>query len=208
MIEDVLWLLLGLVGLVLVMLMFVDLVVVLLIIVVLVLVSDDSVLFVVGFVMNLILFVVVLVVVIVVLVVVDGKLVVISLEDVIVLLLLEMILFGKCSECGEGSDVVVVGDCVGILLLYVLVVVVVQDFKVVFVIGNVIFNGEFMFKFVLGDDGFDQVIGVWLGWLVDQKIGYVYICLSLDDMGLVDVCLQLNGDKVYVSFSSLYVDVW
>ena len=60
---------------------------------------------------------------------------------------------------------------------------------------------------MLGDDGFDQAIGARLGWLADQKIGHAHIRLSPDDMGPVDVRLQLNGDKVHASFSSPHVDV-
>ncbi|KOO81627.1 flagellar hook-length control protein, partial [Stenotrophomonas maltophilia] len=41
----------------------------------------------------------------------------------------------------------------------------------------------------------------------DQKIGHAHIRLSPDDMGPVDVRLQLNGDKVHASFSSPHVDV-
>lgn len=60
---------------------------------------------------------------------------------------------------------------------------------------------------VLGDEGFDQAIGARVGWLADQKIGHAHIRLSPDELGAVDVRLQLNGDKVHASFSSPHVDV-
>ena len=56
-------------------------------------------------------------------------------------------------------------------------------------------------------DDIDQAVGARLGWLADQKIGHAHIRLSPDDMGPVDVRLQLNGDKVHASFSSPHVDV-
>ncbi|HEL5403210.1 TPA: flagellar hook-length control protein FliK, partial [Stenotrophomonas maltophilia] len=83
----------------------------------------------------------------------------------------------------------------------------VQDLKAALATGNAIFNGEPTPKPVLGDDGFDQAMGARLGWLADQKIGHAHIRLSPDDMGPVDVRLQLNGDKVHASFSSPHVDV-
>lgn len=57
-----------------------------------------------------------------------------------------------------------------------------------------------------GDD-FDQAIGARIGWLADQKIGHAHIRISPDDMGTVEVRLQLDGDKVHASFSSPHVDV-
>ncbi|MDT3499376.1 flagellar hook-length control protein FliK [Stenotrophomonas maltophilia] len=81
-----------------------------------------------------------------------------------------------------------------------------QDLKAA-LSSNAVFNGEPTPKPVLGDDGFDQAIGARLGWLADQKIGHAHIRLSPDDLGPVDVRLQLNGDKVHASFSSPHVDV-
>ncbi|WMJ71525.1 flagellar hook-length control protein FliK [Stenotrophomonas sp. 24(2023)] len=69
------------------------------------------------------------------------------------------------------------------------------------------FTGEPTPTPVLGDEGFDQAIGARVGWLADQKIGHAHIRLSPDDVGPVDVRLQLNGDKVHASFSSPHVDV-
>lgn len=137
----------------------------------------------------------------------DGKSVANSADDATALPLPEMILPGKRSERGEGSDVAAVGDRASAPLLHAPAAAAVQDLKAALATGNAIFNGEPTPKPVLGDDGFDQAIGARLGWLADQKIGHAHIRLSPDDMGPVDVRLQLNGDKVHASFSSPHVDV-
>ncbi|TIK68365.1 flagellar hook-length control protein FliK [Stenotrophomonas maltophilia] len=137
----------------------------------------------------------------------DGKPAATSADDATVLPLPEMILPGKRSERGEGSDLAAVGDRASTPLLHAPAAAAVQDLKAALAAGNAIFNGEPTPKPVLGDDGFDQAIGARLGWLADQKIGHAHIRLSPDDMGPVDVRLQLNGDKVHASFSSPHVDV-
>ena len=137
----------------------------------------------------------------------DGKPAATSAEDATALPLPEMILPGRRSERGEGSDVAAVGDRAVTPLLHAPAAAAVQDLKAALATGNAIFNGEPTPKPVLGDDGFDQAIGARLGWLADQKIGHAHIRLSPDDMGPVDVRLQLNGDKVHASFSSPHVDV-
>ncbi|WP_422352791.1 flagellar hook-length control protein FliK [Stenotrophomonas sp. AR026] len=119
----------------------------------------------------------------------------------------ELVLPGKRSERGEGSDATLIGDRATATLLHAPGNAAVQDLKAALATGNPIFNGEPTPKPVLGDDGFDQAIGARLGWLADQKIGHAHIRLSPDDMGPVDVRLQLNGDKVHASFSSPHVDV-
>ncbi|MBA0447480.1 flagellar hook-length control protein FliK [Stenotrophomonas maltophilia] len=119
----------------------------------------------------------------------------------------EAVLPGKRSERGEGSDTLLIGDRATAPLLHAPSNAAVQDLKAALAAGNAIFNGEPTPKPVLGDDGFDQAIGARLGWLADQKIGHAHIRLSPDDMGPVDVRLQLNGDKVHASFSSPHVDV-
>lgn len=137
----------------------------------------------------------------------DAKPAATSADDATALPLPEMILPGKRSERGEGSDVAAVGDRASTPLLHAPAAAAVQDLKAALAAGNAIFNGEPTPKPVLGDDGFDQAIGARLGWLADQKIGHAHIRLSPDDMGPVDVRLQLNGDKVHASFSSPHVDV-
>lgn len=137
----------------------------------------------------------------------DGKPASTSADDATTLPLPEMILPGKRSERGEGSDVAALGDRASTPLLHAPAAAAVQDLKAALATGNAIFNGEPTPKPVLGDDGFDQAIGARLGWLADQKIGHAHIRLSPDDMGPVDVRLQLNGDKVHASFSSPHVDV-
>ncbi|WP_426353529.1 flagellar hook-length control protein FliK [Stenotrophomonas maltophilia] len=138
----------------------------------------------------------------------DGKPLAPSADDATTLPLPEMILpAGKRGDRGEGSDVAAIGDRTPAPLLHAPATAAVQDLKAALATGNAIFNGEPTPKPVLGDDGFDQAIGARLGWLADQKIGHAHIRLSPDDMGPVDVRLQLNGDKVHASFSSPHVDV-
>ncbi|MBA0227562.1 flagellar hook-length control protein FliK [Stenotrophomonas maltophilia] len=137
----------------------------------------------------------------------DGKPAATSADDATALPLPEMILRGKRAERGEGSDVAALGDRTSVPLLHAPPAAAVQDLKAALATGNAIFNGEPTPKPVLGDDGFDQAIGARLGWLADQKIGHAHIRLSPDDLGPVDVRLQLNGDKVHASFSSPHVDV-
>jgi len=60
---------------------------------------------------------------------------------------------------------------------------------------------------VLGQEGFDDALSARIGWLADQKIGHAHIRISPDDLGSIDVRLQLDGDKVNASFSSPHVDV-
>ncbi|HGM6068140.1 TPA: flagellar hook-length control protein FliK [Stenotrophomonas maltophilia] len=114
---------------------------------------------------------------------------------------------GKRGERGEDGDATLIGERTTAPLLHAPANAAVQDLKAALAAGNAIFNGEPTPKPVLGDDGFDQAIGARLGWLADQKIGHAHIRLSPDDMGPVDVRLQLNGDKVHASFSSPHVDV-
>ncbi|MGY5941375.1 flagellar hook-length control protein FliK [Stenotrophomonas forensis] len=128
-------------------------------------------------------------------------------EQATTLPLPEMLLPGKRSERGEDGDATLIGERTMAPLLHAPANAAVQDLKAALAAGNAIFNGEPTPKPVLGDDGFDQAIGARLGWLADQKIGHAHIRLSPDDMGPVDVRLQLNGDKVHASFSSPHVDV-
>ncbi|HEL4112314.1 TPA: flagellar hook-length control protein FliK [Stenotrophomonas maltophilia] len=128
-------------------------------------------------------------------------------DQVTTLPLPELVLPGKRSEGGEGGDASLIGDRATAPLLHAPGNAAVQDLKAALATGNAIFNGEPTPKPVLGDDGFDQAIGARLGWLADQKIGHAHIRLSPDDMGPVDVRLQLNGDKVHASFSSPHVEV-
>lgn len=60
---------------------------------------------------------------------------------------------------------------------------------------------------VFGQDGFDEAISARVGWLAEQKIGHAHIRISPDDMGTIDVRLQMDGDKVHASFSSPHVEV-
>ena len=136
----------------------------------------------------------------------DGKALPASGDDT--LPLPEMILAaGKHGERGEGMDLAAPSDRAPAALLHAPAAAAVQDLKAALATGNALFNGEPTPKPVLGDEGFDQAIGARVGWLAEQKIGHAHIRLSPDDMGPVDVRLQLNGDKVHASFSSPHVDV-
>ncbi|PZS73706.1 flagellar hook-length control protein FliK [Stenotrophomonas maltophilia] len=138
----------------------------------------------------------------------DNKPSAASTDDAAISSLPEMILpGGKRGDRGEGSDPATIGDRGAAPLLHAPAPAALQDLKAALTAGNAVFNGEPTPKPVLGDDGFDQAIGARLGWLADQKIGHAHIRLSPDDMGPVDVRLQLNGDKVHASFSSPHVDV-
>ncbi|WP_312709575.1 flagellar hook-length control protein FliK [Stenotrophomonas sp.] len=81
-----------------------------------------------------------------------------------------------------------------------------QDLKAALA-STPVFTGDPTPTPVLGDEGFDQAIGARVGWLADQKIGHAHITLNPEDLGPVDVRLQMNGDKVHASFSSPHVDV-
>lgn len=59
----------------------------------------------------------------------------------------------------------------------------------------------------LGADDFDDAIGARVSWLADQKIGHAHIKISPDDLGAIDVRLQLDGDKVHASFTSTNAEV-
>ncbi|MGH8052316.1 MAG: flagellar hook-length control protein FliK [Stenotrophomonas sp.] len=54
---------------------------------------------------------------------------------------------------------------------------------------------------------FDETFGARVGWLADQKIGHAHIRITPHDLGLVEVKLQLDGDRVHASFSSANADV-
>jgi len=59
----------------------------------------------------------------------------------------------------------------------------------------------------VGQDAFDEGFSARLGWMADQKIGHAHIRLSPDDLGTIDVRLQMDGDRIHASFSSPHVDV-
>ncbi|XGB23047.1 flagellar hook-length control protein FliK [Streptomyces sp. II-2-2-2] len=59
----------------------------------------------------------------------------------------------------------------------------------------------------LGGEDFDDAVGARVGWLADQKIGHAHIKITPNDLGSIDVRLQLDGDKVHASFTSAHADV-
>ncbi|ALJ28350.1 Flagellar hook-length control protein FliK [Stenotrophomonas acidaminiphila] len=54
---------------------------------------------------------------------------------------------------------------------------------------------------------FDEAIGARVGWLADQKIGHAHIRVTPNDLGPVEVKLQLDGDRVHATFSSAHAEV-
>lgn len=59
----------------------------------------------------------------------------------------------------------------------------------------------------LQGEGFDDAVSTRVAWLADQKIGHAHIKITPNDLGPVEVRLQLDGDKVQASFSSAHADV-
>ena len=59
----------------------------------------------------------------------------------------------------------------------------------------------------VGGESFDEDISARIGWLADQKIGHATIKVTPHDLGLIEVRLQMDGDKVHASFSSAHADV-
>ncbi|MQP77464.1 hypothetical protein CQ393_16410 [Stenotrophomonas sp. MYb238] len=54
---------------------------------------------------------------------------------------------------------------------------------------------------------FDEAVGARVGWLADQKIGHAHIRVTPNDLGPVEVKLQLEGDRVHATFSSAHAEV-
>lgn len=118
----------------------------------------------------------------------------------------ELVRGGKALDRADDGDSLQIGDRAPPAPLQAPLPAALQDLKAALA-SNAVFNGEPTPKPVLGDEGFDQAIGARIGWLADQKIGHAHIRLNPEDLGPVDVRLQMNGDKVHASFSSPHVDV-
>ncbi len=58
----------------------------------------------------------------------------------------------------------------------------------------------------LNSDGFDDAVGTRLTWLAEQKIGHAHIKITPNDLGPVEVRLQMDGDKVHASFTATHVE--
>ncbi|WP_314106105.1 flagellar hook-length control protein FliK, partial [uncultured Stenotrophomonas sp.] len=69
------------------------------------------------------------------------------------------------------------------------------------------FQGEPTATPHIGGDDFDDAMSARIGWLVDQKIGHATIKVTPHDLGLIEVRLQMDGDKVHATFSSAHADV-
>lgn len=57
-----------------------------------------------------------------------------------------------------------------------------------------------------GDD-FDEAVGARTSWLAEQKIGHAHIKITPNDLGPIEVLLQLDGDKITASFTSAHAEV-
>ncbi|MGE6332288.1 flagellar hook-length control protein FliK [Stenotrophomonas sp. NPDC077659] len=118
----------------------------------------------------------------------------------------DMILGQQALDGADDADSLLIGDRTPPAPLQAPLPAALQDLKAA--LGSTAaFNGEPTPTPTLGDDGFDQAVGARLGWLADQKIGHAHIRLNPEDLGPVDVRLQMNGDKVHASFSSPHVEV-
>ena len=118
----------------------------------------------------------------------------------------DMILGQQALDGADDGDSLQIGDRTPPTPLQAALPAALQDLKAA-LSSTPVFKGEPTPTPTLGDDGFDQAIGARLGWLADQKIGHAHIRLNPEDLGPVDVRLQMNGDKVHASFSSPHVDV-
>ncbi|MBK0011931.1 flagellar hook-length control protein FliK [Stenotrophomonas sp. S41] len=118
----------------------------------------------------------------------------------------DMVLGQQALEGADDSDGLLIGDRTPPATLQGAFPAALQDLKAALA-STPVFDGEPTPTPILGDDGFDQAVGARLGWLADQKIGHAHIRLNPEDLGPVDVRLQMNGDKVHASFSSPHVDV-
>ncbi len=126
--------------------------------------------------------------------------------DIVTQPLPDMILGQQALDGADDSDGLLIGDRTPPAPLQLPLPAALQDLKAALA-STPVFDGEPTPTPTLGDDGFDQAVGARLGWLADQKIGHAHIRLNPEDLGPVDVRLQMNGDKVHASFSSPHLDV-
>lgn len=126
--------------------------------------------------------------------------------DIVTQPLPDMVLGQLALEGADDSDGLLIGDRTPTVPLQGAFPAALQDLKAALA-STPVFDGEPTPTPTLGDDGFDQAVGARLSWLADQKIGHAHIRLNPEDLGPVDVRLQMNGDKVHASFSSPHVDV-
>ena len=69
------------------------------------------------------------------------------------------------------------------------------------------FTGELAAPVATHAADFDEAIGARVGWLAEQKIGHAHIRVTPNDLGPVEVRLQLDGDRIHASFTSAHADV-
>jgi len=56
-------------------------------------------------------------------------------------------------------------------------------------------------------DGFADEVGTQVQWLADRRIGHALIRVTPQDLGSVEVRLQLDGDRVSADFTSAHAEV-
>lgn len=56
-------------------------------------------------------------------------------------------------------------------------------------------------------EDFGDAFGARLSWMADQKISHAHIRVTPNDLGAIEVRLQLDGDRVHASFSSAHAEV-
>ena len=59
----------------------------------------------------------------------------------------------------------------------------------------------------LHDSGFAEDVGSHVQWAAGQKLGHALIRISPQDLGPVEVRLQLDGDRLSADFSSAHAEV-
>lgn len=59
----------------------------------------------------------------------------------------------------------------------------------------------------LHSEHFDEAIGTRLSWMADQKIGHAHIKVSPGEMGMIEVRLRMDGDRIHADFSSAQPEV-
>lgn len=57
------------------------------------------------------------------------------------------------------------------------------------------------------DSGFDDNFGSRIAWMAEQRVGHAEIRVSPDNLGTIDVRLQLDGNRVNAEFHSTQADV-
>jgi flagellar hook-length control protein FliK len=59
----------------------------------------------------------------------------------------------------------------------------------------------------LHSEHFDEAVGTRLSWMADQKIGHAHIKVSPGELGMIEVRLRMDGDRIHADFSSAQPEV-